>query len=664
MKLKEFAANNNLSYSKAWRMFNSGELQGYKDDNGVIHLGSKTVTATTEPAKQSPKLEIDPVFTAFEETASYRSNKSATQNPEHRYKHIDNSVLPFSSNSNGYSDTSDISIRDVIILTQKCYYSFALCRTTIDLMTEFCVGNIHFRGGSKKSRDFFKAYCNFTGINWEFQDQFYREFFRSGNDFIYKVLGKLNLNSVQKMNQAFGIEATSANDVPLRYIILNPADIIAAGSISFANAIYYKNLTDYELERLKNPRTKEDQEVFDSLSEQDKKNIRGKSSKSIGSVKIQLDNKNIVAVFYKKQPYEAFAVPMVYPVLEDINFKKELRLMDQAIARTAQQAILLITQGTDPEKGGVNPKAMEILKKAFENESVARVIISDYTVKAQFVIPQIADILDPKKYEVIDRDIALGLNNVLMGQGEKFANQHAKIEIFIERLKHARQAFLNNFLIPEIKNIAEALGLKNYPEPFYEDLDLKDELEYSKLYIRLCELGVLTPDETFTAINTGTLPAVEDSVSNQEEFKKHKDKGLYKPLMAKEAEGEGAGRPGGTKAPKSKVSVGPIGGEYLHSKIIANSMLAAKLSDEITAKIQSKYKLKEINSTHQEIIGSLTDLIITNENTDNWLSKVDNYIENPVGENKAQTRAIDEIAASHGVTTFLAGILYHSKPNE
>ena len=54
--------------------------------------------------------------------------------------------------------------------------------------------------------------------------------------------------------------------------------------------------------------------------------------------------------------YEPFAVPMGYPVLEDINFKSELKRMDMAIARTMQQAVLLVTTGTDPEKGGVNQK--------------------------------------------------------------------------------------------------------------------------------------------------------------------------------------------------------------------------------------------------------------------------------------------------------------------
>ena len=70
------------------------------------------------------------------------------------------------------------------------------------------------------------------------------------------------------------------------------------------------------------------------------------------------------------------------------------------------------------------------MQKLFENQSVGRVLIADYTTKAQFVIPQVSDILDPKKYETVNSDINSGLNNILTGvggSGERFANHQAKV---------------------------------------------------------------------------------------------------------------------------------------------------------------------------------------------------------------------------------------------
>ena len=139
-----------------------------------------------------------------------------------------------------------------------------------------------------------------------------------------------------------------------------------------------------------------------------------------------LDSEHINAVFYKKQDYEPFSVPMGYPVLEDINWKAERKKMDMAVARTMQQAILLVTMGTEPEKGGVNQKNLAAMQALFQNESVGRVLIADYTTKAEFVVPNIGSLLDSKKYEVVDRDIQLGLNNILVGESTFaiFPNPH------------------------------------------------------------------------------------------------------------------------------------------------------------------------------------------------------------------------------------------------
>ena len=131
---------------------------------------------------------------------------------------------------------------------------------------------------------------------------------------------------------------------------------------------------------------------------------------------------------------------MGYPVLEDINWKAEMKKMDMAITRTTQQAILLITMGSELKNGNVNvnQKAIDMMQKLFENQSVGKVLVSDYTTNAQFVVPDISSILDPKKYEVVNRDIQLGLNNILLSGDEKFANMQIKTQVFVERIKQAR----------------------------------------------------------------------------------------------------------------------------------------------------------------------------------------------------------------------------------
>ena len=341
--------------------------------------------------------------------------------------------------------------------------------------------------------------------------------------------------------------------IPTSYVILNPADIRLTGSLTFNSGGYSKIVTDYELHRLKNPATEEEKEIVDSLPDEAKKQLK---SGKISSLMIPLEATNVTSVFYKKQDYEPFSVPMGYPVLEDINAKAEMKKIDMAVARTMQQAILLVTMGTDPEKGGVNQKNLEAMQTLFSNESVGRVLIADYTTKAEFVVPRIGDLLDSKKYEIFDRDIRMGLNNILIGEDEKFANTSIKVKVFVKRLKQARKAFINDFLFPEIKRISRQLGFKNFPTPYFEDIDIRDDLSYAKVYNRLMELGILTPKEGLKAMENGRLPDFEDSVENQMEFKELRENGIYQPIVGgakvslddEETEGPAPqpGRPDGT----------------------------------------------------------------------------------------------------------------------
>ena len=109
------------------------------------------------------------------------------------------------------------------------------------------------------------------------QDRFFREYYRSGNVFIYRFDASLTDEDALKVTQVYGAKKSTKNvTLPARYIILNPADVQLGGSISFHAGTYYKVLSDYELERLKNPRTEEDVQVLNGLDPKVKKLIKQK----------------------------------------------------------------------------------------------------------------------------------------------------------------------------------------------------------------------------------------------------------------------------------------------------------------------------------------------------------------------------------------------------
>jgi len=607
----------------------------------------------------------EPLMAKHETVASStrtRRNRAADIIRTDRFRNIENGMIPFKY-SRGVSNNSNIEVRDTIILCQKAYYNFSVFRNTIDLMTEFSISNLYYTGGSRKSREFFETLFGRINID-DLQSRFFREYYRSGNVFIYRFNAKMEKSDAFKINQTFGLSEANENiEIPSQYIILNPSDIQLQGSIAFSRGVYYKVVTDYELQILRNPQTDEQREVFESLPEETKKLIKDTKNTGMAAVTIPLNTDRLVAVFYKKQDYEPFAVPMGYPVLEDINWKQEMKQMDMAVARTTNQAILLITMGTKPEEGGVNQKNLMAMQKLFENESVGRVLISDYTTDAKFVIPDIGNILDPKKYDVVNQDIQMGLNNILLSD-EKFANTSIKVQVFMERLKQGRRVFLENFLMPEIRRVSKEMGFKNYPDAHFEEVDLRDTSVYSRVYSRLIELGVLTAEEGMQAIESGRFPTPEESLESQKKFQEHKNEGLYEPLIGGAKMPQMSGRPAGSKKPKEEDKKTPVGTKatinFSLSRIQEHLNLSDKLNLEVEASLRRIHKRKRLSKQQKEVAREITNIVIANEEPPNWLAKAGRYAAEPTDRNHERVKEVQDVAYEHQVDDFLAGILYAS----
>ena len=615
--------------------------------------------------KKKTEQGSEPLMATHESVASStrtRRNRAADITRTDRFRNIENGMIPFKY-SRGVSNNSNIEVRDTIILCQKAYYNFSVFRNTIDLMTEFSVSDLYYTGGSRKSREFFETLFNRINID-DLQSRFFREYYRSGNVFIYRFNAKMDKADALKINQTFGIsQAAEELEIPAKYIILNPSDIQLQGSISFSSGVYYKVITDYELQILRHPQTEEQQEVFDSLPEETKKLINDSKGVGMSAVTLPLDTNRLVAVFYKKQDYEPFAVPMGYPVLEDINWKEEMKQMDMAVSRTTNQAILLITMGSKPQDGGVNQKNLMAMQKLFENESVGRVLISDYTTNAKFVIPDLGNILDPKKYDVVNQDIQMGLNNILLSD-EKFANTSIKVQVFMERLKQSRRVFLENFLMPEIRRISKEMGFKNYPAAHFEDVDLKDTSVYSRIYSRLIELGVLTPEEGIQAIESGRFPTLEESLESQKKFQEYKKEGLYEPIIGGSKMPQMTGRPAGSKKPKEQDKKTPVGTKatlnFSLSKIQENLNLSDKVNIEVEASLRKIHKRKRLSKQQKEVAREITNIVIANEDSSNWLAKAGRYAAEPTDRDHERVKKVQDVAYEHQVDDFLAGILYAS----
>lgn len=593
------------------------------------------------------------------EATSSRVNRAALAPTFDRYSSIRAGMLPYSFSNDG------VYIREAIELCQKAYANVPIFRNAIDLMSEFSNGEIFLEGGTDKAKDFFYRWMRKIRV-WDLKDQFFREYYRSGNIFIYRIDGKFDLEDFKKLSTMYAEEgANIRNQIPLKYILLNPFDIVAKRVATFNATSYEKVLSEYDLERLRHPQSDEDRELLNSFSETDRKNIE-KGGFAKNGLKIKINPEKLHFAFYKKQDYEPFAIPFGFPVLQDINAKLELKKMDQAITRTVENVILLITMGAPPDKGGINHNNLKAMQDLFRNESVGRVLISDYTTKADFIIPDLNKVLGPAKYETLNKDIEQGLQNIFFGD-DKYGNIATKIDMFVDRLKESRQAFLNEFLQPEIKRISKALGFRSYPEARFKEIDFKDNTQLLRVTTRLMELGVITPQQGLTVFNTGRFPQADEIGPAQQAFVDDREKGYYNPLVGgvpviPDANGQevnqtpkSAGRPEGaiTEANFSRKNIQEI--VYEIEAFEAN----------VKAKAKESMGVKKLNKQQTSAIEELCKKIICAHEKNDWENKAIECVKdfNAI-ESLGLLSEVSEIAESHKLDFYSAAILHHSRTNE
>ena len=651
---------------------------------------SEPLDAMLRDNASEPSLVGDPFYQQEAKASSYersgggestnlRRNLAYVGPKIYKYGNIREGMLPFETSINGYN------IRDAIELCQKAYANIAIFRNAVDIMSEFANAEIYLEGGSQKSKDFFSKWMKYTRM-WNVKDQYFREYYRSGNVFFYKINAKFNIDDFQKILETYAsYDGASYNTdiklynyptpydiknlIPVQYTLLNPYYLTTNHTSSWHQIVYQKILSEYELERLRSPKNDHDKVVFDSLDNDTKEKIRlGQWARD--GLKIQLNPTDIIYSFYKKQDYEPFAIPFGFAVLDDINFKMEMKKIDQAICRTIENVILLITMGSEPAKGGINHKNIKAMQNLLSNQSVGRVLVADYTTKAEFIIPDMNKVLGYEKYKVVNEDIKEGLQNILIGS-EKFANTTVKAQVFFERLKEARKAFLNDFLQPEMELIFRNLGFKGKcPIAKFEEVSIKDETQFNRVVTRMMELGILPPEEGLRVIETGIYPTKEELGTAQAKFVEERKKGYYNPIVG----GVPVIAPptpevSGVKPPIKKTTTPTEKGRPVGSNASVYAKDAiAKVMDKtkdlysiVELGLKKKYSKKSLNAEQNKLAQGISEAIILGSQCESWTSLATEVLNDPNKLDKLNILSeIQTTAGEHDLDTYAAALLYHS----
>jgi len=564
-----------------------------------------------------------------------------------------------------------ITISEVVWLTQKAWEEFQLFRNTIEAMVEFSMSDIKLSSKNKSAKTFCETWIRAAKIH-DFSEQFYRELYRSCNVFAYPIKGKIAQKDVKSLKM-YANEA----EIPVKYTILNPAQVALLGGIT-SDYEMYKILSPYEIKRLKNPSTQAEKILYQKLTPEVKKAI--KDFAGITTQRLYVPITDVKATFYQKQDYEYFAVPLFYGVLDDIELKLEMKKADRKVLKTVENVILKVTlggyKGPDGEELPPNPEHMVYLRKLFQNQEAQKVLIGDYTMKGEYIIPEISKVVGEAKYKQVNEDIREGLQSIF-GGNEKFSNVSTKAKIFLERLKKGQGQF-KEWLEGELSNICNAMGFSETPKVKLSTIDLEDQTQKHRAFIRMGELGFLTPEELTEAMETGILPNQTESEESQKKYRKLKDDGLYEPQMnynPADEETEGGdkkkapkdnGRPAGAtqklSAPRQQRVVGNI--EGISVKTIKDCLFEM---DKIKAKFESSlkkaYKKKSLTVDQISFAHDLAQQVVSNYEKKDWDKAISSVIETKeIENNQKMNEEIETICADFDLDDeFLGALVYHAK---
>lgn len=148
-----------------------------------------------------------------------------------------------------------------------------------------------------------------------------------------------------------------------------------------------------------------------------------------GATKLLLDNPLVIKSLALAD--SAYPIPYLYPALEALKHKRNLRRMDYSIAARVISAILHVKVGSDdfPLTEDQEDELTDLENKfkwreTLTTDDIERVFafFTNHTVDLNWVFPDVDTLLDDKKYNTVNQDIivALGFPRILItGETER-----------------------------------------------------------------------------------------------------------------------------------------------------------------------------------------------------------------------------------------------------
>lgn len=405
-----------------------------------------------------------------------------------------------------------------IALSVEAYKGFGVVKNVIDLMCNFASEGLKIIHPRPKVQKFYERWAESVDLQGRAKDAI-REYYKTANVFIYTTMGTVDEASYNKMRSIKGSSDSDIKDsndpdnplydefvnkerkkpigkrkIPWRYTLLNPLQMDVRGTKYFGGQEWVFVLDEETRNKTKDLKSTTNIDFLDdtevNLPPEFKKRDEG------GGI-IKLDQARLYTLHYMKSDHEDWADPMVWPVMNDIMYKNQLRAMDMSVANSVINAITIFKLGDI--KSGYTPPPSHFAKLAemLRTPTYSHTLVWNDAIQMESNYPPIEKLLSIDKYRSVDRDIlaGLGVPAILVdgAEGGNFSNAFLQVRTMLERLEEGRNEIMK-WINKQLRLIARVMGHRDIPTVKFGHMSLRDEEAEKKLIIQLMDRNIISAE--------------------------------------------------------------------------------------------------------------------------------------------------------------------------
>lgn len=393
--------------------------------------------------------------------------------------------------------------RDQILAAMRMYEDNGLVYNIINLMADFATKGVGLIHQNERVEGWWKEW--FRRVRGpQVSERFVNYLCRCGVALPKRQTASISVKIEQEMKRAGAADIDAAEDyapvyakreIPWDYTFLNPLSIaVIAEDLStlvgqdwFQFSLIVPGLL---ANRIRNPKPG-DGPIISAIPNDIKALILS------GHNTIPLDPKKVSAYYYKRDDWRAWAMPMVAPILKDLNMLEKMKLADLSALDGAISCIRVWKLGNLDARILPTEAAISRLAQMLQNNVGGGVMDLVWGPEIELIetSTEVHRFLGESKYGPVLRAVyqGLGIPSAVSG-AEKSGGFNAdffSLRVLVDRMEYVRSV-LRDFWEYEIRLAQKAMGFRFPAQLVFDHMDLSDPASQKQIWLNMADRDMIS----------------------------------------------------------------------------------------------------------------------------------------------------------------------------